>query len=251
MVRKMVSRVAPGMMAERAARHDRAVRERWGLTAAADLFIAEYGDRVLDGPFRGLRYWRGGDAPIAKLLGVYECEVSPWIAQALATTPASFIDLGAADGYYAVGAKVACPQLDVVAFELAATARRELTQLARLNGTSIAIRGRATARALAMLHLDRAVVLCDIEGAEADVLSGELPRLLASATVIVELHEHLRPGVTAELATRFAATHSGEFITPQERTAAEELDVLPEAVGARALDEHRAPGTGWARFLPR
>ena len=131
-------------MAERAARHQRYICDEAGLPRLADHFVAVHGDQVLHGPFVGLRYWRGGDAAVAKLLGAYESEISPWFTHALAASPPLFLDLGAADGYYAVGVKVASPDTEVVAFEISATARRELVELATLNGVTIDIRRRAS-----------------------------------------------------------------------------------------------------------
>jgi len=248
-LRDLAWRAAPDLMADRAARYERGLRAEWGLPELADAFIAAHGDRVLTGPVRGLRYTRTGDAPVAKLLGAYEHEIAPWLELALSAQPPLFVDLGAADGYYAVGVKLRCAATRVVAYELAATARRELEALAALNEVSIEIRARATAQSLRDLDLSDGLVLCDIEGAEADVL---LPRSLASCTIIVELHDHLRPGVTDLLVDRFDRSHGVEFVhsTSQDRGAYPALEALPEAQRASALSEHRTLTT-WARFTPR
>jgi hypothetical protein len=237
MLRQAAWRIAPVVMAERAARYERSLRASWRLPEAADAFMKENGDRVYSGPFAGLRYWRGGDSPMAKLAGSYELEIAPWIAEALAVRPPVFVDLGAADGYYAVGVKVVQPGARVIAFELASTARRELRRLADLNGVQIEIRRRASARAVSRLPLSRALVLCDIEGAEAGVLSTRLVRRLETATVIVELHEHARPGIAELLADRFRRTHALNFVCSQPRDG--------------AFDEHRVASMRWARFTPR
>ena len=235
-------------MAERAARYERRRRREWGLPEMADEFIAVHGDRVLRGPFAGLRYWRGGDAPVAKLVGAYERELTGWLAEAVAAAPPVFVDFGAADGFYAVGMKVACPAIRSIAFELSATARRELRMVAQLNDIQVDIRRRASKAVLGSLPLERALLLCDIEGAEADVLT---PEPLRNTTVIVELHEAIRPGVTALLSDRFANTHTIEVVGQALRDPSQfqELKVVRDP--KVALDEHRgAVPMKWALFVP-
>jgi hypothetical protein len=239
-------------MAERAARHQRDLGDDLGFPRLADQFVAVHGDRVLHGPFTGLRYWRGGDAPVAKLLGTYESEISPWFTDVLADPPPLFVDIGAADGYYAVGVKVASPETEVVAFEISATARGELAELARLNGVGIDIRRRASARAIRTLPLSGALLLCDIEGAEADVLPPLAPALMRT-TLIVELHEHSRPAVTDLLTRCFRTTHTIERVHTRGREPASfhELAILDAKQRAAALNERRRATMAWARFTPR
>src|SRR4051812_32345587 len=100
--RSAVQRMAPGWMAERARRYERAYRDREGVTSLAERFAAEHGHRVSGGPFQGLEYHRdlaNVDAPIAKLAGTYEEELHDALERALASHPSRFIDFGCADGY--------------------------------------------------------------------------------------------------------------------------------------------------------
>src|SRR5579859_5362525 len=60
--------------------------------------------RVRSGPFAGMRYVDAsiGSAYLPKLLGIYERELHPVIEEACASRPGLIVDLGAAEGYYAV-----------------------------------------------------------------------------------------------------------------------------------------------------
>jgi hypothetical protein len=109
-----------------------------------------------------------------KLLGVYEAEIQPWIGAEIARRPPVFVDVGAANGYYAIGFARASPQTDVIAFELSREARNELRGLVAINQVQLTVRGRATTEAVAELPLDRALVLSDVEGFEADLFSASL-----------------------------------------------------------------------------
>ncbi len=53
----------------------------------------------------------------------------------------------------------------------------------------------------------RALVLCDIEGAEKDLLDPAVSPALAGMDLIVESHECLQPGITQTLIDRFQTTH--------------------------------------------
>ena len=51
------------------------------------------------------------------------------------------------------------------------------------------------------------LVLCDIEGAEQELLNPELAPALKVMDIIVESHECLIPGITQVLVDRFKETH--------------------------------------------
>src|SRR5262245_31327210 len=133
-LRRAAWRVAPGPMADRAHRYQHALSEQWGLTAASERVS---GDTVVRGPFAGLRYPARRPAWLAKRVGAYERELHTWFEAALATRPERFVDIGAADGFYAVG--VARHGIPVTAFELARSAREELRALAALNGVAVTL----------------------------------------------------------------------------------------------------------------
>jgi len=238
-------------MADRSVRFASRLREELGITDRAERFIAAHGDHVRGGPFVGLRYWAVGDAPIPKLLGCYEAEILPWIERAIASAPRRFVDIGAADGYYAVGfAKRGIP---VDAFEMSPLARRRCRELAQRNGVAIALHGRATASRLRALDLEGAFVLSDCEGAEADLFTPRVVSGLATATVVVELHERARPGVTELLRGRFAPSHDYDVVRVGSRDAERhpELAVLDAGERDDALSEMRHEHDAWALCSPR
>src|SRR6266446_5569422 len=63
------------------------------------------GGRVPKGPFAGMRYIDNafGSAYVPKLLGIYERELNDCIERACALSFPLIIDIGAAEGYYAIG----------------------------------------------------------------------------------------------------------------------------------------------------
>jgi hypothetical protein len=250
-LRRAAWKVVPGVMADRAHRHQRALIEDWGLSALAERIVEAHGDRVLRGPFAGMRYPSGRVGSIPKRIGAYELELHGWFENALAASPARFVDIGSADGFYAVG--VATRGVPVQAFEMARSARAEARELAALNGVQLTILGRATVAALKRIDFARALVLSDCEGAEAELLTPGVVARMRTATVIVEVHESVRSGVGALLRERFAPTHDVEVVEPVEHDADAfpELASLDPHLRRHAVSELRAGATPWYRMTPR
>lgn len=244
----------------RGALHERRIQNEY-LSAAGrpDLdawFVERHGERVLHGPFRGLAYPPGLVGRVhhltAKLLGTYEEELAEVLREEIEQRPPLFVDLGAADGYYAVGFALASPDTAVHAYEVDPVARRQLRALARANRARVELHGPANADRLAAHDLDGALVLCDIEGAEADVLDPEAAPGLADAVLVVEVHPLPGGGDTeAIMRRRFEPTHAIDSIRPRERDPAayRELDGAPG--WESALDELRFGRTSWLVMRPR
>ena len=101
---------------------------------------------VRGGPFAGMNYIHDtiGGGYVPKLLGIYERELHLVIRSFAAVGIHRVINVGAADGYYAVGLSRMSPDLRVVAFEMEQRGREFLRAMAERNGvlSRIEIRGR-------------------------------------------------------------------------------------------------------------
>jgi hypothetical protein len=135
------------------------------------------GGIVLSGPFKGLKYPReaAGSAWAPKLLGTYESELSPIIERIISGGYGFVVDIGAAEGYYyALGLAKRMPSAEILCFEQAEDARKILARFAAENEVASRgeIHGMATRDTLAKaLNRGRAtVVICDVEGAEVELL---------------------------------------------------------------------------------
>jgi precorrin-6B methylase 2 len=255
-VRTLARQVAPGLMADRDRRYERGHRERTGATGLA---TAIAGTRhVMCGPFAGMLLsdaLADVDAAAPKLLGSYEEEISEVFLRAIEDGIRTFVDVGCADGYYAVGMAYAAPALTTHAFDIAASARDLCRRTAVLNGVTerVRVRGRCDGHALSLLDLNEALVLIDIEGAEAAFLDEETARLLGRSHVVVEVHEDEVPGMGDQLVARFAATHAVRRVAQAPRTPSDHpgLAGLPHDAAVLALSEHRGPQLYWLVLTPR
>ncbi|MDX6689268.1 MAG: hypothetical protein QOG15_725 [Solirubrobacteraceae bacterium] len=212
---------------------------------------------VLAGPFEGLRLSRetswGSAAPY--LLGTYEQELQPWIEMALETRPSVVVDIGAAEGYYAVGLARLLPDAVIYAFDIDPQAQRASRCTARLNGvTNVRVRGRIDTSALQRVLVPGSLVISDCEGFERQVLDPDLVPALRNALVIVELHDFLDSSISTIITSRFERTHAVQMIDQikRPRAKASQLGHLTPSEWVTAVDEDRPDSSSmqWAVLIP-
>src|SRR4051794_35375378 len=88
--------------------------------------------RILSGPFAGMRYLTDsvGSVLEAKLLGTYEKELHGIVSSLARKCFDLVIDIGAAEGYYAVGLARSMPSARIIAFEMTEEGQALIRQLA-------------------------------------------------------------------------------------------------------------------------
>lgn len=211
------------------------------------------------GVFGGLRWPRMvyvGSVFSPKVLGTYEVEIQPLFA-ALARAPvtSSFIDIGAAEGYYAVGAALLNPKLKVIAFERQLDAHQHIKELAAENGVleRIELHGEFDLAKLNGKDLgERPLVLMDVEGGEAELVNACFASRFVNAAIIVEVHEFAVPRVARAVWGVLSRTHQVTEIR-RSRSAREALRSgtgLSRFEWRVATNERRPAGNHWLIALP-
>ncbi len=213
--------------------------------------------RVQTGPFKGLRYF---DAAVwgsitSKWLGSYEAELHSVVHQIGERSYRTIIDVGCAEGYYAVGLAVLSPGSQVFAFDTDFISRAQVRRLAALNQAADRVRVGAFCRHADVdaLSVGRTLVVCDIEGFERQLLDPQAAPALLRDDILVEVHEAADFSSETEelLQSRFAASHRIERIVAADRGAwiEEHGGELSAAIPADALrqatEENRATGRVW------
>jgi len=154
------------------------------------------------------------------LSGQYESELYDIIHRTAAQPYDAFLDIGCANGFYAVGFAMISRNCDIIAYDLDDNARHITALNAELNGVSdrLSIKAKADPTELGKtISGYRSVfVLVDIEGAEIDLIDpSECPALL-KCDMLIEVHGQTDV-VSKTLASRFSATHSPTIIPRQPR----------------------------------
>ena len=187
----------------------RAVGKRWGQVVAG-------------GPFAGMRYIKEAfcSAYSPKILGCYEAELHPALQVLVDRAPRLILNIGAAEGYYAVGLALLLPDSTVRAYEIDAGARELCSGLARINcAENVSIHAECTHQELDDLPLKGAFILCDCEGCELDLLRPDIVPSLLDCDLLVELHSCFDSRITPEIRQRFEETHDITIISSAARDA--------------------------------
>jgi hypothetical protein len=240
-------------------------RWRWRRSPMARItraFVAHHGLAVQAGPFHGMVYPRfaleRGELVVAQLLGSYEREIAPAIQRAVDRGFGQYVDIGASDGYYAVGFARARPSSAVYAYEMNPFPARVCRSLAAANGAGRTLRllGECDVEDLRALPDRRSFVLCDAEGAEARLMVPDEVPMLRSASLVVELHAFAVPDVERLIVDRFSPTHEIEIVRSEPRYIGE-FPALLDVPGVTYIDrelavaEFRPFPMAWAVMEPR
>lgn len=207
------------------------------------------GTQVAAGPFEGMEY--GGSAVRSalapKLIGSYEAEIQFVLERV--DKYELVVDIGAAEGYYAVGLARRLPNARVTAYEIEPAFRELCLANAVRNHVRgrIDLRGECTHEELNGLDLDGAFILCDVDGAEGELLDPRAVPGLLRADLLVELHDCFVPGLTELVTGQFAETHEVLVVESRARTASDHAVIagLPQETKRLALEEFRPPQS-WA-----
>ena len=229
----------------------------WRSALIADALMKRYGARVLHGPFAGMQYVRaateGALAP--RLLGSYECELHSFLERFAAEGFDCVIDVGCAEGYYAVGLARLMPNATVYAYDTEERARDACKDLAARNGVEdrMTIGGTFSPGDFENFAGRKCLVIVDCEGAEVDVLQPEQAPALAQMTLIVETHDLYRRDALATIMRRFSPTHD----IVRVETGAKATPLPPELARQSHIDqllavwEWRKGPTPWLVMTPK
>lgn len=173
--------------------------------------------KVIAGPFEGMDYAQTASfcsAYFPKILGAYEYELVPRILACLRRGYSSVVDVGAAEGYYAVGFALKSPVSKVIAYEQSPRARKQLRILARTNKVLERIEIRERCERIDMMNLPSVpgLLIVDCEGYEEVLLDSGVIQHLKGWDFLIETHDGFSRGVTRRLAERFASSHNVEAV---------------------------------------
>ena len=174
--------------------------------------------RVQSGPFKGMllshdKSWGDGDlAP--KLLGTYEQELHDAVFRLASKKYGAIVDIGSAEGYYAVGLARLFRSTKVFAFDVDARALSALARNAQINGVSVEVGGICSAEQLITLaHEYQSILLVsDCEGFEVELFGNSdhqlrMQEALQYSDLIIECHDFVNPVSTALCYAVFGRSH--------------------------------------------
>ncbi len=202
---------------------------KWRSVLIQNTLLQQQGTVVMQGPLQGLDFLpqSAEGCHIAKLLGCYEQPLQPFTEQATQKKYATILNIGCAEGYYAVGIARRMPSTSVLAHDLNPKAQEVCADLAARNQVAdrVHISGLFTPADFAAFAGQHVLLMCDIEGAERELLSPEAAPALKGMDIIVESHDCMIPGITQLLIERFKGSH---HITLVQDDGQRRLDKPPQ-----------------------
>lgn len=212
--------------------------------------------KVLSGPFAGMFYideivW----GPITpKWLGSYEAELDEVIDSIIDRGYTEIIDVGCAEGYYAVGLAYRIGSAEIYAYDTDFISRKQILRLAKINNVQsrVHVSSYCSCEELERHGSTCGLIICDVEGFERLLLDPEQSPVLSKIDILVEVHEgKWTPSTLDLLKQRFSPTHTVEEFHAKDRT--EWVDsvkgnsaiFLEPALLTEAVDEHRSNGREW------
>lgn len=217
----------------------------------ANTLAQKNGVQVRTGPFADMKLaspiTEGCHVP--KLLGTYEQPLHPILASLPERHYDTVLNIGCAEGYYAVGLARLLKNTKVYAFDTHPEARTSCLAMAEANDVAHRIEVGATFNMedFGDYAGGKVLVVCDIEGEEVRLLNATKAPALAQFDILVEVHDLFVPGCADTLRQRFAASHAITEIPfdMQNRYTFDELAELEHLDQLFALWEWRLPMNYW------
>lgn len=217
--------------------------KREGLLDAAARYIGRNGSTVKYGPFAGTIYPIEAALSrhsIPKLLGTYEQELHDVIKTLAQRKYDLVIDIGSAEGYYAVGL-ARLLRTNVLAYDPEPIERSLCERTARLNDVSSLIELRDLFRPSDIrLYRDRRVLcICDCEGFEVELFNSNTILDAAKWDLLIELHGN----ATKQLVSLAWPQKTSTITSVSRRKQYKELEGLGDQ--KKLLSEYRADAQTW------
>lgn len=224
-----------------------------------------YDSVVKYGPFQGLKYpeLEGvGSELFPKLLGCYELELNDWLERIRGNEYEKIINIGCAEGYYAVGLGRMFPASKIYAYDLAERARVLCKEMGALNKVEdrLQVFSKCTANTLKKLDFGkRSLIVCDCEGFEVELFKKEVMDNIANCDVLIELHDFINPTISDTMLPLFETTHNLEIYRSMDDDLKiiqlsekyQELKFLTTYEKKIALGELRPTTMEWAYLTPK
>lgn len=173
---------------------------------------------VLHGPFKGMQYpdlKSAGSALYPKLLGSYERELHDEIEKFISNEYSLLIDVGCAEGYYAVGFALRNKKIKVNAYDIDNQARELCEKMAILNKVKdrISIEPVLCEDTLSEFKFQgKCLLICDIEGFEKKLFTSRSVKNLSKCDLLIETHDFLDLDISSYLYELFNDTHDISII---------------------------------------
>lgn len=235
---------------------------RWRMNYALNIQIPQsvyaflLDKKVYSGPFKGMNYIGGstGSVILPKIIGTYEDELHEVLQVIQTKQYAKFLDIGAAEGYFAVGiSKYILPlHTPTIAYEATEKGRRQIQELSERNHLNgIEIKGFCTKEMMYQDLVPNSLIWMDIEGGESELLVEPKP-ILATCSILVELHPNIVENICEVLINQLKQSHTIQEIQIRPKAFPKDVQIPSFLKGKESylMKEFRAEQS-WLWMQPK
>lgn len=226
------------------------------LKAEDDFFqFTNYGKEVLAGPFKGMKYPTlvSNCSQVApKIIGSYESELDS-ILETICKDPnyAKVLDIGCAEGYYAIGLLRRMPKVSMYAYDIDAMSRQFCMDMAKTNGVDNRLIMGEFCSPETLQNFDfnkKSLIVCDCEGYEIELFNSSNVKNLHNCDLLIELHDLFNPAITPTLTSIFKDTHTITLITSEYKDSSNYpiLSSFEKSYADLIISESREGEMQWA-----
>jgi len=201
------------------------------------------------------QFWGQGDSS-SKILGLYEKEIQDLIVSIQKDKKYStFVDIGGADGFFAIGSLVNNLFKKCEVFEISKKGRISIQKNSKQNNVydSIRIHDKASKASLTKIdNINNSLILCDIEGGEYELFDEKLIKKIYPSDIIIEIHKN-KENSLVNFEKRFTKIYSITKITQEPRSLKnfKELENINDNNRALITSEGRSCVQEWWHLSPK
>jgi hypothetical protein len=171
--------------------------------------------RIKHGPFKGISYPDIKSVTFAKVFGSYEKELHVIIENICMQNYNEIVNIGCAEGYYAVGLAKRIPTAKVYAYDINEEAIKQCEKIAFYNG----VKGQIitslycnTETLKSIPFTGKVLIISDCEGYEKELFTKEIACLFLNHDFIIEVHDSVDITISSYIRKIFEETHDIEVI---------------------------------------
>jgi hypothetical protein len=169
---------------------------------------------VRNGPFKGMKYpgkHSVGSALFPKLLGSYESELHKIISLCVNKKYTDIVDIGCAEGYYAVGMAMRLPDTNIYAYDTDSKALNLTNAMFKINNINqdrVFTGKLCDEKTLMSVPLkNKALIISDCEGYEKYLFTKKSLKFLSIHDLLIEVHDIFDIETSSYLSKLFKNTH--------------------------------------------
>lgn len=174
--------------------------------------------QVQNGPFKGMLYPHSksiGSSFFPKILGSYESELHEIIKKITETNYKSIVDIGCAEGYYAVGLAMKLKSTEIYAYDTNPEAIKLCKEMCKINNVNLErfnFGHKCTPDTLKSLKLKNSLIICDCEGYEKEIFDQKFIESIKENDFLIETHDCIDINISTQIYKVLKETHKIKIV---------------------------------------